>query len=141
MCIRDSYNDAAKNEVIAQDILEAITPHKKTCYIYAPYGSVLAKKAEEMSYLVRYEAFGDRNYNADLSLVSRNQKNAVIEDPKEVLQHLLPMVTKQYVTTIDAEEVKLKADTFCIHGDTPTALQILTYLAQELATHHIYIKK
>jgi len=75
------YNDAAKDPKIAAIILDAIAPYKKEVVLYAPYGSVIGKSAIAANYKVMYEAFGDRNYNKDLSLVSRSLDKALKHAP------------------------------------------------------------
>ncbi|MEE9364362.1 MAG: 5-oxoprolinase subunit PxpA [Cellulophaga sp.] len=134
------YNDIAKDENLARIFLNAIQKYKNTSFLYVPYGSVIETLAKKNGFTVLLEAFADRNYNLDLSLVSRKKSNALLEVPEEVLAHLVRMVKDLKVTTSEGL-VKILADTYCIHGDTPAALQILTYLSITLAQHQIYIKK
>jgi len=135
------YNDVAKNEAKALTFLKAIQRFKEIAYVYVPYGSMIEKLAIFQKFKIKREAFADRNYNNDLSLVSRKFKNAVIHDRTKVLNHILPMITKNYVNTIAEEKIPIIADTYCIHGDTPTAYQILTYLSIELYKNQILIEK
>ena len=86
------------------------------------------------------EAFADRNYNNDLSLVSRKQDKALISNGKEVLEHLVLMCNENQVRTVNGEKIPIQADTFCIHGDTPTAFQILTYITEHLQEHNLQVK-
>lgn len=102
---------------------------------------MIESEALKQNFTIKYEAFGDRNYNKDLSLVSRKFPNAVIENPEQVLSNLLSIVKEKQLIAQDGSIVQLKADTFCIHGDTPFALQILMYLSQELPQHNISIKR
>lgn len=131
------YNDIAINRQLAKVFLRAISGYREKTYLYVPYGSIIAEEALLNGFRIKYEAFMDRNYNSDLSLVPRSQENALIGDPEAVLGHLLPMVVREEVITITGKVVKLRADTFCIHGDTPAILQILTYLSKELPKHKI----
>lgn len=131
------YNDIAINRQLAQVFLGAVRGYREKTYIYVPYGSIVAEEALLNGFHIKYEAFADRNYNPDLSLVSRSGENALITDPKAVLDHLIPMVTRNEVVAITGKVVGLKADTFCIHGDAPATLQILTYLSEELPKHKI----
>lgn len=124
------YNNMVKDKSLAKLFLQAIPSYKKTSYLYVPYGSVIATEALTAGFTIQYEAFGDRNYNKDLSLVSRNLPNALIEKPKEVMEHITRMYQDHNVRTIEGNFVKILADTYCIHGDTPTALEILTYLSE-----------
>jgi UPF0271 protein len=135
------YNDMAKDIDLARTFLKAITEYRQLVFLYVPYNSIIELEALKQNFNIKYEAFGDRNYNKNLSLVSRKFKNAVIRKPEQVLSHLLSMVKAKQVITQDGIAVKLKADTFCIHGDTPTALQILAYLTKKLPQHNISIKR
>lgn len=135
------YNDLAKNEALADLFLKAIASYKEVVVLYAPPSSVIAEKAIKHNFKVKLEAFADRSYNQDLSLVSRKLPNAVLIDPKIVLDHLVKMVHENKVVTIDGRESHIEAQTYCLHGDTPNALQILTYLSEELPKKQIYIQK
>lgn len=135
------YNEIAKNKELAQLFLEAILTYKDYVKLFVPSGSEIAYQAARKGYDLVYEAFADRNYNTDLSLVSRTTKSAVIQDEKKVLEHVLRMVKGGEVKTIENNRVPIRAETFCVHGDTPAALKILMYLEQELPKHQVYIKK
>ena len=133
------YNDVAKDIVLARIFLRAIARYKESVYIYVPFASVIEKEALKQGFHIKSEAFADRNYNADLSLVSRKLANAVLEDPRSVLDHLLLMVKEKQVQAVNGELIPMDADTFCVHGDTTSALQILTYLTKQLQTQNIEI--
>jgi len=135
------YNDIAGDGDLARTFLEAVDDFRGHTILYVPYGSVIEKEAADQGFQVAKEAFGDRNYNDDLSLVSRALPNALIEMPSKVLQHITSIVRDQKVITITGIPVAVVADTLCIHGDTPTALEILVYLSSELPRQHIHIKK
>ncbi|WP_411030578.1 5-oxoprolinase subunit PxpA [Spongiimicrobium sp. 3-5] len=135
------YNDIAKDKVLAKTFLDAISPYSDNCFLYVPYGSEIEQLALEHGLSIVREAFADRNYNADLSLVARTMPNALIEDPKEAFQHLVFMVKNKAIKTADGEAITMYAETYCIHGDTASALEILTYLSDALPKQNIYIKK
>ncbi|WP_297765257.1 5-oxoprolinase subunit PxpA [uncultured Muriicola sp.] len=135
------YNDLAKDKELAKSYLESILHVKDTISLYVAYGSVIAGEALQMGYKIIYEAFGDRNYRKDLSLVPRSQTNAIISDPKQVLKHLLLMIKKGEVQVPEGDLVPIVANTFCIHGDTVSAYEILMYLSEELPKHHIHLEK
>lgn len=128
------YNDIAKGGKLAEVFLEAIALYKQDTYLYVPAESEMECLAKKKGFKIKKEAFGDRNYNADLSLVSRKKNNALIVSPKSVLEHVLRMVTQAKVLTVSNTLKEIEADTYCIHGDTPNALKILTYLSNELTT-------
>ena len=135
------YNDIAKDAELAAIFLEAIHSFKEEAVLYVPYNSVIERLAQLKGFNIALEAFGDRNYNTDLSLVSRRKSNALIETPKAVLKHILSIVRDKKVKTITGKHIPIKADTVCIHGDTPTAVQILQYLSKELGKYNIQLLK
>ncbi len=133
------YNQTAKDKELAKTYLEAIQEYKARTLLYVPYGSVIAELAQQQGFAIWYEAFGDRNYNGDLSLVNRKHENALIQDPHKVLEHILPIVKEDKVRVISGELVKIESKTLCIHGDTPSALKILVYLSKELSKHQVQL--
>ncbi|WP_067037297.1 5-oxoprolinase subunit PxpA [Allomuricauda sp. CP2A] len=135
------YNKTAKDRDLAETYLEVIHPYKNRVLLYVPFGSVIADVALDQGFAIWYEAFGDRNYNSDLSLVNRKLDNALIQDPKKVLEHILPIIKEGNVMAVTGELVKIEAKTLCIHGDTPSALKILMYLSQELSKHQVQLQK
>jgi UPF0271 protein len=135
------YNDTARDMELAMIYLEGIRAYKDMVLLYLPFGSIIEEVARKQGFKISLEAFGDRNYNEDLSLVSRNSTHAVIEEPKKVLKHLISMVINKEVITLNGVKVPVYADTYCIHGDTSTALQILMYLSKELPKQQIFLKK
>jgi UPF0271 protein len=134
------YNDIAHDMELADVFLEAIAPYKSNLALYVLSGSPLEEKALSAGFTIKREAFADRNYREDGSLVPRNNKNALIKEPEAVLQHVIQMARDHQVFTIEGKYRPISADTFCIHGDTPTALQILMYLSQELPKHNYRLK-
>lgn len=135
------YNEMAKNNKVAETFLEAIREFKESIVVYVPYKSVVAKIAKQQGFTIKYEAFCDRNYNDDLTLVSRKEEASLIISKKEVLEHVFRMIDNNSVKTISGNIKRIEADTFCIHGDTPKAIEILTYLSNELPKRRIQIRK
>jgi UPF0271 protein len=68
------------------------------------------------------EAFADRAYEPDGSLVSRSRPGSVLHDPDEVAARVLRMVTEGVATAVDGSEVRVDADSVCVHGDSPDAV-------------------
>jgi UPF0271 protein len=135
------YNDLAKDKELAKTYLESILLYRNKISLYVAYGSVIAGEAIKMGFKITYEAFGDRNYRKDLSLVPRSEANALITDPKLVLKHLLLMIKKGKVQVAPGDLVPIEAKTYCIHGDTVSAYEILMYLSEELPKNHIHLEK
>lgn len=126
------YNLAAKDKNTAQVIIEVMKRFHQPLKLYVPYGSVIAEVAKKENITITYEAFADRNYNEDLSLVSRKQPNAVITNSDEMFDHVHNMVVHQKVKCLSGVEVPIKANTFCIHGDNPKALKLASDLKRKL---------
>ncbi len=125
------YNDIAKNETIATNFLDVIENYKTKCKLFVPYGSVIATEADRRNFDIVYEAFVDRNYNDDLSLVSRNKNNAIIKDIKKIITQITQIKNEGKVTTITGKIVPLEASTFCVHSDTKNAVEIVKKLCEQ----------
>ena len=133
------YNLAAKDVKTANVIIEVIKSIAQPIKLYAPYKSVIANRAEVENIDVIYEAFADRNYNDDLSLVSRENDAAILNDEHVVLEHVLRMIKDQKLESINGVEVPIMASTFCVHGDTKNAYKILHFLNEELPKNNVEI--
>ncbi|MBL7473371.1 LamB/YcsF family protein [Robertkochia sediminum] len=125
------YNDLAVNESLARNYLEVLEPYKANTLLYVPFDSVLERMALETGFKVAVEAFGDRNYNDDLTLVSRRDPEALITENKKVLAHVQEIL-RGWVTTVEGHMKPLKADTICMHSDTANAVANLEYLKMHL---------
>ena len=126
------YNLIAVNREKALVVITAIQHVFEAVKLYVPYQSRIEEVAIQSGLEIVYEAFADRRYNEDLSLVSRTFSNALIEDKHEVLKQVQKISDKQLVTTINFHEKKIKASTFCVHGDTKNAIELLQYLHKHL---------
>jgi len=126
------YNLIAVNREKASVVIAAIQHVFEAVKLYVPYQSRIEEVAIQSGLEIVYEAFADRRYNEDLSLVSRTFSNALIEDKHEVLKQVQKISNKQLVTTINFHEKKIKASTFCVHGDTKNAIELLQYLHKHL---------
>lgn len=134
------YNLAAKDEKTAKVIIEVIKSMALSVKLYAPYNSVISKIAMDEGIEVVFEGFADRNYNDNLSLVSRDYEHAVLENKESVLGHVLSMIKDKKVRTIHRVEVPINVSTLCVHGDTKNAIEILKYINQELPKNQIQIR-
>jgi len=126
------YNLIAINSEKASVVIAAIQHVFEAVKLYVPYQSRIEEISIQSGLEIVYEAFADRRYNEDLSLVSRTFSNALIKDKQEVLKQVQKIANKQLVTTVNFHEKKIKASTFCVHGDTKNAIEILEYLHKYL---------
>lgn len=125
------YNDVAKSTEKALLFLKAISTYKDKYKLYIPYNSAIEKAALQQNFEVYYEAFADRNYMDDLTLVSRKKSNAVLTEIGEIIKHVSILKNEQKVQTISGQKITLKSNTFCVHSDTLNAIEIV----QQLHSH------
>ncbi|PTM09505.1 MAG: lactam utilization protein LamB [Bacteroidetes bacterium] len=134
------YNLAARDKKTAEVIVEVMKSIHLPLKLYVPYGSVIAEVAITEGIPITYEVFADRNYNDNLSLVSRLKDNAVILDVDEMTSHIKSMILRNKVKSINGVEVSIKAETICVHGDNPEALKLIQNLRQNLTNSGVEIQ-
>lgn len=134
------YNMAMTDTKIATTIVEVMKSMALPVNLYVPYNSMIETVALKNNIPITYEAFADRNYKEDLSLVSRTATNALIYDATAVFNHVYFIINTQKVKTITGAKVFIKADTFCVHGDTPNASELLKNLYENLELIDIKIR-
>ena len=118
------YNMAVDGGDLAKAINEAVLEIDPEMILIVLAGSSWAGLAREMGLRVATEAFADRALNPDGTLVSRSKPGSVIHDLDEVVERSLKMVTEGRATAVNGEEVEVQADTLCLHGDTPGAVEM-----------------
>lgn len=85
------------------------------------------------------EAFADRAYESDGSLVSRSSSSAVLHDPAEVAERMVGLVTRGVVTSLDGSSVTVDAESICVHGDSNGAIQMAQAVRDRLEAERIDI--
>lgn len=115
------YNMAARDPTLAGAIAEAVREFDPSLLLVGLAGSALVSAGEMAGLRVASEAFADRAYRKDGTLVPRSQPGALIEDADLAVARALDMVKTAAVRSIDGEIVALRAETICVHGDTPGA--------------------
>jgi UPF0271 protein len=133
-------NASMKDYAMATAIVTAIRAFNPDLLLFAMPGSALLAAGEAAGMRIACEAFADRAYNADGSLVNRRLPGAMITDPAEAAQRMVNLVTTGTLTTIDGQELPLVADTICTHSDTPGAVEIVTAVRQAFEEAGITIK-
>lgn len=129
------YLDALEREEQARAIADAILSYNPKLFYVAFAGSkgrLMRQVAREMGLRVVDEAFPDRAYDASGNLVARSEPGAVIHEPQEVSKRALLMAAEGKVIATDGSEVELNPGTLCVHGDTPTALALVTGIRESL---------
>jgi UPF0271 protein len=134
------YNLAVGDPGIAEAIARAVRDFDSGLRFFAIPGSALQVAGDEAGLTVVREAFADRAYRADGSLVSRSQPGAVIEDISLVADRMVRLVNEGVIETIDGHMLVMEADTICIHSDTPSAVSLAEAITHRFATEGIEIK-
>ena len=127
------YNQAAKDMKLARGIARAVKDLGGNVILYGLAGSCLIDAAKELNVPVWQEVFADRKYTKEGFLVPRTQVGAVIEDESEALKQVMSMSKEGKVIAIDRSEIKIQADTLCIHGDNPHAVEFAKKIKAALA--------
>ena len=102
--------------------------------ILGPAGSALLAAAEEMGLPTAAEVFADRAYQSDGTLVPRGERGALVEDEDQVAARVVAMVTRGAVEAVDGSEVRVVADSICLHSDTPGAVALARRVRTALET-------
>ena len=127
------YNLAARDPAVAATIARAVARVSGDLILVGLAGSSLVTAAADAGLASAAEAFADRAYEADGTLRSRRQPGAVLGSPDLAAAQALSIVRDGCVTSHDGQVVAVRADTICIHGDTPGAAEFATAIRAALA--------
>ena len=111
------YNMAAKDRLLAGATARAVKDFDPGLLYVGLSGSVMIDEAKKMGLQTANEVFADRTYQNDGSLTPRTEPNALLKDAEAVKKQVKKFENGQRVKTVTGEEIFLKADTICIHGD------------------------
>lgn len=134
------YNTANNDEKLSEEILKSLLEVDKDIILMALSGSLIVKKAKEMGVKVAQEVFADRAYNEDGTLVSRKLPGAVIHDKDLAIERIKKIVLQGKVTAINGKEIDIKADSICVHGDNPEAVNFVKEIKESLIAEGIEVK-
>ena len=134
------YNQAAKDQGLAKAVARAVQKCDAGLVLFGLSGSHSILEAETLGLRTASEVFADRTYQPDGSLTPRSQNNALIDDRKQAIEQVLQMVGSQTVTAVDGTVLNLKADTICIHGDGPNALEFAAAIRNAFAAANIAVR-
>lgn len=132
------HNMAQFNEVYAQAITDAVYDFDRKTILVALPGQIL-EIAQRKGLKVATVIFADRRYNDDKSLVSRNEKNAVITDENEVVDTVLDLVIHKKVKSINGKEIEVLGDTLLLHGDTQGSFSLGNRIKEVLLENGVEI--
>lgn len=134
------YNHAARDPELAAAIAAAVAAYDPQLVLFGLSGSPSIEEGEKAGLTSASEVFADRTYRPDLSLTPRSEPNALITDPDHAVTQSLDMIKYGRVRTTDGTVAAIRADTICIHGDGPAAVEFAAAITDALAANDISIE-
>jgi len=135
------YNMAAKNVALSNAIAEAVYKIDPELILFGLAGGELIKAGKRIGLRTASEVFSDRTYQQDGSLTSRQDAHALIKNHKEAVNQVINMVKEGKVHTQQGSDIRIVADTVCIHGDSENALDFAKYIFSALTESGIKVSK
>ena len=126
------YNMAARDDAMASAIARAVRAVDASLVLFALSGSHLVAAGERAGLRVASEVFADRGYRPDGRLAPRDVPGGVMTNPAAAARRAADMASRQMVTALDGTHVPVRADTICVHGDTPGAAALARAVREAL---------
>ena len=126
------YNRAARDSAAARAAIAGMVDIDGALILLGLAGSEMQHAASKAGVAFASEAFADRAYRKDARLVPRDQPGAIIENATDAVTRALRLVSEKTVRTIDGMDIHIAADSLCVHGDNPHALDLLRALKRGL---------
>lgn len=134
------YNMAVRDEKLAEAVARAIAKVETRLILFAPQNSALARAGKANGLQIAHEVFADRNYLNNGSLVPRSRPDALLHDPTEAASRVIRMLREAKVHSVDDVDVDVRAETVCVHGDTPGAVDFARALRSRLEKEGVAIR-
>lgn len=134
------YNTIVHHEDQARAVVDGVRAFGGDLSLMLLPGGVAVDLAEKAGIHVIAEAFADRNYQPDGTLVSRRDANAVITDPEAVAQRVLQVASTGSVTAIDGTTLQVNAQSICVHGDSPGSVELTRAIVERMAVEGVEIR-
>ncbi|HLT85603.1 MAG TPA: 5-oxoprolinase subunit PxpA [Phototrophicaceae bacterium] len=126
------YNAIVHHRAQARAVAAAVRTVDPGLPILVLPGTVIEEEARAAGLRPVVEAFADRACLPDGTLVPRSRPGAVVTDPQEVADRVVRMATEGTVTAVDGTAVRVRAESVCVHGDTPGAVALATAVREAL---------
>ena len=127
------YNEMAQNEMVAQTVVKAIKQIDANLKVMGLAGSLVKQVAEYENMKFVAEAFADRQYEANGKLRARNLEGAVHYNAEIAADQVVSIALNQKSLSTEEKEITIEAQSFCIHGDNPSAIAILEKITEKLS--------
>jgi 5-oxoprolinase (ATP-hydrolysing) subunit A len=133
------YNAAVNDPALAGLIAAAVAAAAPGAILVGLAGSAMLDAWRVAGFAVAAEAFADRRYEPDGTLRPRQFSDALITDPDEASAQALSIARDGRVTAWDGTAVPVRADTLCVHSDTPGAAEAIAAIRRSFRTHGILL--
>jgi len=134
------YNMAVRDESLAEAIGRAVASVDEKLLLFAPQNTALSRAGEKNGLRIAHEVFADRNYLSNGQLVPRTRPDALLHDPVEAVPRVIRMLREGKVRSIDGVDVDVRAETICLHGDNPEAVDFARELRSRLEKEGVTIR-
>ncbi len=134
------YNTIVKHQAQALAVAHAVHAVDPGLAVLGLPGSVFLVEAQRIGLHTVAEAFADRAYRPDGQLVPRAEPGAVLHDPQQIADRVATMVGSGTVTADDGSTVSVRAESICVHGDSPGAVQIATAVRERLTADGVTLR-
>lgn len=134
------YNQTFIDYSLAQVIAKTVREYNPQLKLMGLANQNLVQAGKEIGLSVVNEVFADRAYESDGTLVSRRKEGAMITDTKQAVDRVIRMVTEGKVQSIDGQDIKIQADSICVHGDGEKALDFVQEIILGLESNGVNIK-
>lgn len=134
------YNTIASDARQGAAVIEAIREIDPALILMGLAGAPILTQASEAGLATVAEAFGDRAYTPQGTLVSRREPGAVLHDPEAVARRMLRLATEGTIEAIDGSSLKLHADSICVHGDSAGAVAMASGIRDILVENGVEIR-
>ena len=134
------YNMSAHHREVAQCIAEEVYRFNSSLFLYGLSGSHSIAEGVMAGLQTVAEVFADRTYQEDGSLTPRSQANALIQNAQEAIDQAMMLVTDQQVRTLHATTIEMMAESVCLHGDGPHAIDFARLIHETFLSRGITIQ-
>jgi 5-oxoprolinase (ATP-hydrolysing) subunit A len=134
------YNAVVHHVEQAAAVVEAVRLYDASLPLMGLPGSSILDQAVDAGMRTVTEAFADRGYTPQGTLVPRSQPGALLHDPRQVAERMVAMVRTGQLPAIDGSDVAVSARSICVHGDSPAAVEMAVAVRKALSEAGIDVR-
>ncbi|MFC5713851.1 LamB/YcsF family protein [Thalassorhabdus alkalitolerans] len=134
------FNIASVDTKTAEAIAEAVYDVNPSLILFGLAGGELITAGKRLGLRCANEVFADRTYLPDGTLTPRSNPEALIHSTEEAVERVIKMITKKQTEALDGTVIDLEADTICVHGDKPEALEFVKHVRKVFSENNITVQ-